>query len=187
MDGNSAGCGVLVSMQVPGYEFNLMKGHRATGFLADIDLVCVPDLPQALLSEASTYEVLLVPVPGSGDQQAERHKISSVEAVGLEGATEVAAFFRLVLPSKLFAARATTFFEQGEFAAALEIKKGDLWALAGDLGLGNPPYRADPSEILQGIPEFLAEIAAPRSTVKYLPTLEKVAISVCCIWDDGCC
>ena len=185
MEGNSMGCGVLVSVQAPGYEFNPVQGHRAAGFLADRDLVCVPSLPQSLLDEASTYDVLLVPV--SGDRPEERHKISSVKAAGLEGSSDVAAFFRLTRPSSLFAPPQRTISEDEEFAATLQALDGDLWAFAGEVGLGNPPFRGDPLEILNDATRFLDVISSPSTTTTLFPTPEEVALKLCCFWwCDGC-
>jgi hypothetical protein len=168
-------------VQAPGYEFNPVKGHRAAGFLADEDLVCVPDLPQALLNAASTYEVLLVPVPGCGDQPAERHKVSSVEAAGLEGACEVTACFHLARPSKLFTPPENATSRAEEFVTMLEEQDGDLWALAEEIRFGNPPFRGDPWEILEGVDPIVTVALAPCTTAYYYPTREALFPRWCCI------
>lgn len=175
--------GVYVSLQAPGYGYTALQAHRASGLILCHDRAVFPDLPESLILESDTYDLLLVPLPRTSDLPVERIRCRCMEVhkrLGDDSTNLLAAVFHLENATPLGLDPSAP-LELADIRAGLEEEETDIWSVFDQMGLVRPEQRGDPEHILGplGVVDRVGNVAK----TSYHPATTSLACSICC-W---CC
>ena len=175
--------GVYVSLQAAGFGYTALQAHRASGLILCHDRAVFPDLPESIIMESDTYDLLLIPLPRTSDLPVERVRCRCIEVhkrLGSNSANLLAAVFELENVTPL-GVDPTEPFKLAEISAFVEEDGADIWSVFEKMGLVLAEQRGDPSGILGdlGVVDRVGRV--PKTS--YHPAQSSLSCSICC-W---CC
>jgi hypothetical protein len=167
-----------VSVQTRGAR-DRVRGHLATGILADSPVVLVPNLPVRAVDSGHELEVLVIPVPPQTTALIERFIIRKLEVFTLRESPHRLEFAVLYLHGFSRYAAQLSECDPDELGPALEANGGDWWAALTALEIIPPGIEEIPDELLHKAGEVEREQYRPSRSSTESESYRDVVVDVC--------